>query len=671
MRTKTKLLSALLGGVACVAAAFAFVILPKAQQEVVHAETSMDWVDERRTAGKVQTYAKDPSSGMYYSETTDAAYACDSVINSTGVNPWENIVQMNLTVYSFNDPNGPSSLFFDGGSGAADKWNVPLIYVSEKYAGVRAGWNTGYDTKDSVESNGAHIAVASGKTFEYGKKYNAELAFGNVFDETETTKVIGYTYYFKLWSGEDVLWNFTKTTKTKANINFADSSVQTEKMTIGRMFTNIFSVAASESVKAYSLESDKDISYYWDNKHPNNEPIEWNAAETTQSLQFGSNNQLFAEYYTIPEGNTALSFRFKAESLSSTGLFTFAWGSASRYNGNARVYELDYTNNKIRVYTGAWKRSVKEVPFTLEVGKNYELRFSNYYDAATKAALWRLQITDIETKTSASVYTYDSSMDVMLNQLNVFYGISSDNWVTTDASAKFTISAASANWGVTVTDGSNTATQRTDKITLPSHDAENTKTFIGWASEGKFYKEGAEVVLTKNTTFTAMYLDFHMVQAAAVRVTKGEKNATGLRFKGNVNMADWTALTASNSDIGLYMIIERGGDRKQAAQAITAEDCYEVAGETNKEFAVVIDLPENENEYFSTVYAAKAFIKVTYEGDTEATYIAAAETAKNSVQNVAQAIIDGKDSTYAAFWNALSQEQKDLLTTYAAGTPQN
>ena len=96
-----------------------------------------------------------------------------------------------------------------------------------------------------------------------------------------------------------------------------------------------------------------------------------------------------------------------------------------------------------------------------------------------------------------------------------------------------------------------------------------------------------------------------------------------------------------------------------------------MAGETNKEFAVVIDLPENENEYFSTVYAAKAFIKVTYEGDTEATYIAAAETAKNSVQNVAQAIIDGKDSTYAAFWNALSQEQKDLLTTYAAGTPQN
>ena len=670
MRTKTKLLSALLGGVACVAAAFAFVILPKAQQEVVHAETSMDWVDERRTAGKVQTYAKDPSSGMYYSETTDAAYACDSVINSTGVNPWGNIVQMNLTVYSFNDPNGPSSLFFDGGSGAADKWNVPLIYVSEKYAGVRAGWNTGYDTKDSVESNGAHIAVASGKTFEYGKQYNAELAFGNVFDETETTKVIGYTYYFKLWSGEDVLWNFTKTTKTKANINFADNAAQTEKMTIGRMFTNNFSVAASESVKAYSLESDEDISYYWANKHPNNEPIEWNAAENSQ-LQFGSDNQDFSEFYAMPKTNTALSFRFKAESVSSTGSFTFAWGSSSGYNGYARVYELDYTNNKIRAYTGAYGQNVKEVAFTLAVDKDYELSLSNYYDADLKVALWRLQITDIETNKSASVYNSYSNMEAMNNQLSVFYGISSQKFVTTDTSAKFTISAANAQWNVVLTDGSNTATQRTDKITLPLHDAENTKTFIGWASEGKFYKEGAEVVLTKNTTFTAMYLDFHTVQAAAVRVTKGEKNATGLRFKGNVNMADWTALTASNSDIGLYMIIERGGDKKQAAQAITAEDCYEVAGETNKEFAVVIDLPENESEYFSTVYAAKTFIKVTYEGDTEATYIAAAETAKNSVQNVAQAIIDGKDSTYAAFWNALSQEQKDLLTTYAAGTPQN
>lgn len=688
MRTKRKLLVKILCGLACLSAAFACVLLPKAGNDVVNAETT-NWVETRRSAGKVQTYAN--SKGLDYDEATDSAYHTHYMgshnASKSSANPWQNIVQMKLTMYSLNS----DGLFIDGYAGSlADQWSVPLFRIQTKHTDtgkpavqVAMQWDCGYDAKNDVTSEGARVDIASGKTLDMGKTYDLEIAFDNVYDETETTKVIGYNYYFKMWSGEDVLWNFTRTTKTKANKDLAADTNATAYMTFGRMFTCEYSLLPNPDEKI-ELESEKDISYYWaadpwyaDDYNPDNIPVEY--TDTTKALIFGSNHGSFQQYYPIADENNAMTFRFKATKIPTTGKFIFANNNDSTYNQWTACVQLDYTNDKIGAFFGCWG-TAKEVAFTLDVDKEYDIRQTIYYQRKSDAsidgyALIHLAITDVATGTSASVYQSSAGYAYeakRCNQMHVFYNRSNSGsgaWTKTDSSVGFVISAANPIWNATVVDGASTKT-RTDKLTLPAANGVAGKTFIGYVTDdGKIYNAGTEVALTKTTTFTATYVDFHTVEAAAVRVTKGANgDETGLRFKGNVNVSEWTALTQIDADIELCMIIERE-DGKQLKQTVTADDCYDVAGQTNKEFAVVISLPDDDDTYYSTVYAAKAAIAITYEGDSQVTYVTTSETSVNSVQNIASVILNNAE-TYQEFLNKLTAEQRALLEAYALGTDQ-
>ena len=77
-------------------------------------------------------------------------------------------------------------------------------------------------------------------------------------------------------------------------------------------------------------------------------------------------------------------------------------------------------------------------------------------------------------------------------------------------------------------------------LVLPT--GKTTKTFIGWANDGKLYRAREEFgSITQDVTFTAVEMDFAMMDGAAIRLANANEDA-GIRFTSTLKEQEWKAL---------------------------------------------------------------------------------------------------------------------------------
>ena len=85
--------------------------------------------------------------------------------------------------------------------------------------------------------------------------------------------------------------------------------------------------------------------------------------------------------------------------------------------------------------------------------------------------------------------------------------------------------------------------------------AKSYKTFVGWVANGALYHAGATVTVeNQNVTFTALEIDFHLEDGAAIRIASAA-DASGIRFTTLLKEADLNALLGYGATVSFGTLI--------------------------------------------------------------------------------------------------------------------
>ena len=673
MRTKRKFLITILSGLACLATAFAFVCAPKTSKTVSAEATDF------ATRGHY-TYTSATTTPKYV-EQDDSVY--NAVSNGLGIvnvsaNPWEKTIKATVFISKI----GEYGLQFFGGSSSF--YSIPGICVQANKVEVYNRWVDG----SGYTAGRILYGTETNQTIVENRYYEVEYGFAN---DMANGAISGYTIYFKMTDASGtVVVDYTKSVAPNIKVEGSVETVQDHSTATESAIGcfdgaqgNLFNLLVSKSTDDYkvdALEQDEDISYYWN--RANNAPITITEKYRTTPQEdssyewLGTDNP--SERFLAPGFNKRVTFRFQGDASYELGKYCILMGNVNGlWNGFMCAFKFDFVNHTLAIANNTVADNAQVATWAGDLTKAYDVSIS-VRKVTTKAgtdygAMLKMDVTEVGTSNTTTLVDivwlhgdmFEKQMD---RRFMVFTGVVSEDVEQHDPTLKCTISAVNPCWNATVTDGTNSTTTKTSSVTLPTPAGVEGKTFIGWACGNTFYKAGETVTLTANSTFTATYAQFGTIAGAAVRVEKGKNgNETGIRFKGYVNAEDWAALTAIDANVEVCMVVERN-DGKQVKITIKTDDLYDVEGESYKEFAIVISITADDSAYYSTVYAAKTFVGVTYAGDEKATYVTTDEISKNSVQNIASVILENKDGKYTAFLNALSTEQKALLQAFAGGT---
>ncbi len=438
-----------------------------------------------------------------------------------------------------------------------------------------------------------------------GKKNPVSNTFHIVFGVekvNDTTNKIYFSMTEKttgtVWVNETKDTEITKTNrKEKPEIRIGDNMGANNTH---NKFTITVKNPALKSVAA--IEHDEDISYYW--SQSNNE-----ARTLTEPSGNGNLTGL------LQPMNNRVSFAF------STGLWDVQGNDGENYNffyyGNdydAYGFQLDYQNNNVRIFDhdGFWRgvgpcydgetlfRTVycaQEYPYTFDRTKTYLIGYAvrDVLNESEEVAGKVMSFSIAEQGNESNKLTVNAYTPLIVENGNLDKMTFNIQGYNSGACAA-TISSVEKWWNVTtvVGDERNTVKTKGTGFALTAATGDN---FIGWSADGKLYDSGA-FTLTKDTTFTAVYLSVALPNSANLRLGK-----TALRFTANAQSEQMTEL----ADHVSFVLTVTANDTS------VKTDTFTVAQLTEGKFFTTVDVA---NTAYETVYKTTAKAVVTFEDGT-------------------------------------------------------
>ena len=262
--------------------------------------------------------------------------------------------------------------------------------------------------------------------------------------------------------------------------------------------------------------------------------------------------------------NTGLSYTPSAANTTGSVKLRFGFNSTNTASGAT----------EIRLRGTAWQG----IRFIIETG---QLK-SNYSNTTTAYALssntdYEIELGAIDLNNGTAIWIYAKVngviviSDVVLKTAENPKEPSGDETPVYPTFATFNTNHVSfyfnAGVNATFTDLVHVAiTYITEATTLIDYAEKNTtytiaataksyKTFVGWVANGALYHAGATVTVeNQNVTFTALEIDFHLEDGAAIRIA-GTAETSGIRFTTLLKEADLNALLGYGATVSFGTLI--------------------------------------------------------------------------------------------------------------------
>ena len=192
-------------------------------------------------------------------------------------------------------------------------------------------------------------------------------------------------------------------------------------------------------------------------------------------------------------------------------------------------------------------------------------------------------------------------------------------------------------------------------VTLPQSDSDR---FAGWiGSDGTFFPAGTDLSIITDITYSALFLDLHMLDGAALSTTEEQPH---LRFSAVLDERSYLILSSLPNDsytiIGTILYTE-----SQKAQEADLQQIKTVEIDSGNMVKLDFDTePLSKNEY-QTIYSATLSITLRYTNGEQKTISATAADTERSAKQVAT---DALADPYCPY----SAETVEFLKTIANAT---
>ena len=196
----------------------------------------------------------------------------------------------------------------------------------------------------------------------------------------------------------------------------------------------------------------------------------------------------------------------------------------------------------------------------------------------------------------------------------------------------------------------NTVTDRIYKagtfVTLPHSDAPD---FAGWlGSDQSFLPSGAEFLIRKDITYSAIFLEFEVVKEASLYTAS---TVPHLRFYAKIADRDYRLLAnLPGNAIRLYGTVTHDG-------SATVCDVALIPTSGNPHLTLAINSPNIPPSSYQTGYSPSFFAELQYTDGTQTTLKASGETSRTAVQIAQAALAD----TAVRYPNAVVQQFQNIL----------
>ena len=176
-----------------------------------------------------------------------------------------------------------------------------------------------------------------------------------------------------------------------------------------------------------------------------------------------------------------------------------------------------------------------------------------------------------------------------------------------------------------------------DTFSLPVCEDASFAAWIG--SDGSILPSGAELTATQNVSYTALFLDYEILEGAALSTNAPQPH---LRFRAVIPEEQLQKLS---QNVTLYAVLTENDVEVEAS--VQAEKT--VTGRSGVVWRVLtVDTAPLTPSQYASSFEASFFLQVQYSDMTEKTICASGTPVKRTAMQVAQSALSDKDARYSA-----------------------